>query len=113
MCLIRRVNAILTHTSINWRVTIPLCASPLLGSNRRRHGTPTRSGPCRVPGPKIESGGADARGLANMQRTFEGMTVPYARVDLAQCVAAVREQAERVKEVRHDQLSDAATIHVS
>jgi hypothetical protein len=51
--------------------------------------------------------------LAKMQRTFEGMTVHYARVDLAQCVAAVREQAERMKEVRHDQLSGAATIHIS
>jgi len=51
--------------------------------------------------------------LANLQRTFEGMTVHYARVDLAQCVAPVREQAERMKGVRHDQLSDAATIHVS
>jgi hypothetical protein len=41
------------------------------------------------------------------------MTVHYARVDLAQCVAAVREQAERMKEVRHGQLYDVATIHVS
>ena len=55
---------------------------------------------------------AGATCLANLQRTFEDTSTTRA-VDLAQCVAALREQAERVKEVRHDQLSDGATIHVS
>src|SRR5207248_2533269 len=33
-------------------------------------------GDARGVGAKIESGGADARGLANLQRSFEGMALP-------------------------------------